>query len=134
MPDNREIDNRQIAADEQAEADIRTVGIVNLLLGIWLIITPYWFGYLTPAAKWNQTILGIVILVLAGLRATAPRQRWLSTLIGLAGIWAIIAPFVLNYSLNAAYWNEIIVGIVVAFLAFYNGSLPVGGRTHHGHA
>ena len=113
-------------SQEEPDADIRTISIVNLLLGIWLIITPYWFGYTSGAAKWNQTILGIVVLVLAGLRAMAPTQKWLSTLTGLAGIWAIIAPFILSYNRAGAYWNEIIVGIIVAVLAFYNSSLPSG--------
>lgn len=36
----------------------------------------------------------------------------------LAGIWLIIAPFVLNFSdTSAALWNSIIIGVVVAFLA-----------------
>lgn len=116
--------------DAEADAGIRTVGFINLLLGAWLIITPYWFGYTSGAAKWNQTILGIVIAVLAILRMLAPAQRWLSSLIGIAGIWAIIAPFILGYNLAGAYWNEVIVGIIVTYLAFFNSTLAPSTRYH----
>jgi len=121
-----------IESDETEEAGIRSIGVLNLLLGIWLIVTPFWFNYTTGAARWNQVIIGIVVVVLSGLRALLPSQRWLSNLVGLAGLWAIVAPFILNYNMAGAYWNEVIVGIIVALLAFYNSSLPsIEHRTHH---
>lgn len=118
----------QEVQDYDSGASIRSMAIINLILGAWLIITPYWFGYVSGAAKWNQTILGIVVLVLAGIRALVPEQRWLSFLNGIAGIWAIIAPFILSYNRSVAYWNEVIVGIILAFLAFTNSTVA---STHH---
>ena len=35
----------------------------------------------------------------------------------LAGIWLIIAPFVLGYRSADPYWNDIVFGVIVAFLA-----------------
>lgn len=120
-----------VQAMQDSDTDIRTASTINFLLGVWLIITPYWFGYTSSAARWDQTIIGIVVLVLAGVRAVAPNLRWTSFITGLAGIWAVIAPFILGYNRSAAYWNEIIVGVIVALLAFYNSSLSAGGQTHH---
>ena len=34
----------------------------------------------------------------------------------LAGIWLIIAPFVLNYSNGDPYWNDIVFGAIVALI------------------
>ena len=34
----------------------------------------------------------------------------------LAGIWLIIAPFVLNYSSGDPYWNDIVFGAIVALI------------------
>jgi hypothetical protein len=120
---------------EGERGTIESIGVVNLILGAWLIISPWILGYTTSAAKWNQTILGIVGLVRAGLRALAPRQQWLSFLNGLAAIWLIISPWILNYQQSAAYWNQVIVAIVVGVLAFWNSSLTVGhigrGRPHY---
>jgi hypothetical protein len=53
------------------------------------------------------------------------RQRWgwrgdvavASGLNVLAGIWLIIAPFVLGYGNGDPYWNDIVFGAVVAVLA-----------------
>jgi hypothetical protein len=55
-------------------------------------------------------------------QATTPRGsdqvRWASGLNILAGLWLIIAPFVLAYSgLQNALWNDVIIGIGVAVLA-----------------
>lgn len=41
----------------------------------------------------------------------------------LAGIWLIIAPFVLNYSeTTAALWNDIVAGIIIAVVAIFGYS------------
>jgi len=128
-------ENRDVVAEED-RSTIQSISIINLILGAWLIVSPFWLSYTSSAAKWNQVVVGVVVgvvvVVLAGLRALAPRQQWLSFLTGLAMIWAIIAPFILSYNRSVAYWNEIIVAIVVGFLAFWNSGLHVH-HTHHGH-
>lgn len=43
---------------------------------------------------------------------------WLSGLNGLAGIWLIIAPWVLGYSAADPKWNDVVFGAIVAVLAF----------------
>lgn len=115
---------------------IRSISVINAILGVWLIISPYILTYTSSAAKWNQTVLGAVVLVLAGLRFFAVRQAWLSFLNGLAAIWLIIAPWALNYQASAAYWNEVVVAIVVGWLAFWNSgtSTATWGRHHGSHA
>lgn len=114
---------------------IRSISLVNLLLGAWFIVSPFWLNYTSGAARWNQIIVGIIIVVFAVGRMLAPTQRWMSIVSGIAALWAIVAPFILSYNRAAAYWNEVIVGIVVAYLAFMNSSVPTtrGDRTqHHG--
>lgn len=127
MAREREVMDR----DYETKSTIQSIGIVNLILGAWLIVSPFWLNYTSSAARWDQVILGIVVVVLAGLRAIAPRQQWLSFLTGLAMIWAVIAPFILSYNRSVSYWNEIIVAIVVGFLAFWNSGLTIGGTHHH---
>lgn len=107
--------------------DVKSVAGINFILGVWLIISPWIFSYTSGAAKWNQFAFGIAIAVLAIIRYAIPRTSWASWLNGLAGIWMIIAPFILSYDQTVAYWNEIIVGIVVAVLAFSN----MRSYTHH---
>ncbi len=64
----------------------------------------------------------------AGRPASAPGERprqgdWRSSvavasgLNVLAGLWLIIAPFVLGYDSGDPYWNDIVFGAIVALLA-----------------
>lgn len=81
---------------EEERETVQSIAIVNLILGAWLIISPWILGYTSAAAQWDQTIIGIVVVILAVLRGLAPRQQWLSFLTGLVAIWAVIAPFILG--------------------------------------
>ena len=38
---------------------------VNVILGIWMIISPFALGAMTTAILWNNIILGIVIALIA---------------------------------------------------------------------
>jgi hypothetical protein len=53
---------------------------------------------------------------------------WISSVNVLAGIWLIIAPFVLLYEHGTARINDIVVGIVIAVFALVR-SLAPGLRT-----
>lgn len=92
--------------------------VVNLLLGVWLFLTPWIFGYAgTTTAAWNAWIAGALIAVLgvAALAAFAEWEEWIEVL---AGIWVAISPWVLGFSaVTAAMGWHLIVGIVVAVLA-----------------
>jgi hypothetical protein len=44
---------------------------INIILGLWLIVSTWIVGYLSDAILWNNIIVGAAILVLALSRATA---------------------------------------------------------------
>lgn len=117
---DRTAEERRLERDYADATEARSLAGINFILGIWLIISPWVLNYFTGEARWDQFATGIAIAVLALIRYAMPRASWASWLAGLAGIWMIIAPFILNYTKTAAFWNEIIVGIVVAVLAFAN--------------
>jgi len=51
--------------------------------------------------------------------------KLLSWGIALAGLWEILAPFIIGYSsVTGAVINDIIIGIVVAFLGFRAAIAP----------
>lgn len=102
---------------------------IPLIAGIWLLVAPIAldYGALAPA-RWNGLGAGIVLVVLALLRFLKPLPpAGLVWTILAAGVWLILAPFVLGYgsfdtaaeSLNArgATWNDIIVGLLVTAVA-----------------
>jgi uncharacterized membrane protein (DUF373 family) len=46
------------------------------------------------------------------------RAKTLNWLVAVAGLWEILAPFILDYSVTAvAMWNAIIIGVVLIVLA-----------------
>ena len=113
---------------DQAINTMRGISIVNLILGLWLIVSPYLFSY-TSSTTVNSVVLGIIVAALAIVRLVAPSQVWASWTNGIAGLWLIIAPFIIGASIAAEYWNGIIVGIVVAVLGFWNASIGTPVRT-----
>lgn len=133
----RQAEDRDARGDYAYEADtrgeIQTLSGLNFLLGIWLIISPWVLNFTSSAAKWDELAIGIAVLVLAAIREIAPRAQWISFLNGLVGIWAIISPIFISFLLPKAYWNSIILGIIVAILAFWNSSLTLAGSGRAGH-
>lgn len=96
---------------------------LNIIAGIWLIISPFVLLYSSGTARINDIVLGIVIGVFALIRALSPGNptvglSWLNVL---WGVWLIIASFVLGYTSPVARTNEIILGIIVLILALWSG-------------
>ncbi len=94
--------------------------VVNTLLGLWLVISPWLFAYNAHvAAAWNAWVPGVIIAV-AAIAALASFHEWEEWVNGLLGIWLVISPWVTGYSeLTAAMWNHVIVGVITAVLAFF---------------
>jgi hypothetical protein len=101
-------------------------GIIALC-GLWElgdIALPFviGFGNVMPFV-WNHILVGI-ILVFAGARAaltsdvrTARTMDWIAAI---AGIWLILAPFVLGVpEIPAGLWNDMIVGGIVVILGVW---------------
>ncbi|HEU5005277.1 MAG TPA: SPW repeat protein [Candidatus Saccharimonadales bacterium] len=118
--------------EEEARSSIQSMALVNLVLGVWLAISPWILNYSTSV--WNQVIFGIAVVVLSLVRLLAPARQWSSFFSGLCGVWLIIAPFIVGYHEAAAYWNGIVAGIIVAWLGFINNTMYVSQRHHHGTA
>ncbi len=119
----------RINSGTTARNTIMTAGIINVILGIWLIISPWIFRYVSTRAYWNGVILGIAIGIIALIRVITPYQTgplsWLNVILG---IWLIISPFVLRLESTAAHWNTIIVGIIVVLVALWSASVSRSGN------
>jgi hypothetical protein len=105
---------------------------VNLLLAIWLFISPWVLHFYPgasssmPQAAWNAWILGIVIGVfsIAALVKARPWEEWVNLI---AGAWVFISPWVLGYaSTPQALWNALVIGALVFILAIWDLSTMPG--------
>jgi hypothetical protein len=92
----------------------------NVVLGLWMVASPWvlqYQGVATPAA--NAIIVGIAIAALAvvALFRLMAWEEWANVALG---VWLVISPWILGFSaLDAATWNAVIVGLVVATLALW---------------
>lgn len=113
------------AATAPGARQIRGISGVNVVLGIWLIIAPFVLS-LSGSVLWNDLIVGVLVLILAGVRVSKPSQgtRAASWTNAALGAWLIIAPFVLSYTSSVATWNDVIVGVLIAALALWSAYLP----------
>lgn len=102
---------------------------INLLLAIWLFASAWALPWRIHAAPSNDMAVGVVVLVLAGIRLlTRTRTGAATWLNSLAGVWLVIAPFALHFEGQAQRWNSIITGAVIAALAMVSGG---AGASRH---
>ena len=92
---------------------------INLILGVWLFISPWVVGYagMASAAAWNAWILGVAIVVFAAFAVSMP-QIWEETVNIILGVWMVISPWVLGFTgTRNVEANAVIVGILVVVFA-----------------
>ena len=111
------------------EGQVRTLSGLNVLAGIWLIIAPFVLHYGSSGNTWQEVVFGIIVGVLGIVRWAAPNLTWPSWTNLVIGIWLIIAPWVIPGTTAAARWNEAIVGIIVAILAYGSAEATLKHRT-----
>jgi len=97
--------------------DVLGVAGLNIVAGIWLILSPWILGYRGDDAAWNPIICGAIILVLAAARYMSPaRTTVLSAVNAAVAVWLFISGFWLAAS-GQAKWNVWIVGVIVFILS-----------------
>lgn len=107
----------------QQRTYMRTAGSLDILVGIWLIVSPFLLGYSgNSTALWNDIITGAAVIIFSATQTAGASRRvtWPSWVNLLIGIWLVLAPFALGYSAaTVAMWNEIISGIIIIALAAF---------------
>jgi ABC-type uncharacterized transport system permease subunit len=94
-----------------------TPDLVNMVLGAFLFLTPWTYGYVPEAAaSWNAWLSGILIagLAVAALAAYAQWEEWLNFAVGL---WVAMSPGLVGFSASATAMHlHVAVGVIVAFV------------------
>jgi hypothetical protein len=104
---------------------------LNVIAGIWLIISPWVLGFSTVRLPmWDTLLVGIAVLVLAAIRLGTVGTvglRWINFLLG---IWLLISPFVLGLTLaSTAMGNAVILGFLVALFSLWGALAGVSATT-----
>jgi hypothetical protein len=93
---------------------------VNVLLGAWLIASPWVLGFQGVTVAMVTTVaIGILLVASSAGAMTVPSawEEWLDAMLGAA---LMMAPLLLGFdSVDAALQNALITGGVVTFLALW---------------
>src|SRR6478609_1255642 len=94
----------------------RLCDVANLILGAFLFVSPWIFGFSGSTAAVNANIVGVIIAVLAiaALAAFAIWEEWLNLIVGL---WTLVSPWVLGFQETKAMTVHVVIGAAVAILA-----------------
>jgi hypothetical protein len=106
---------------------------LNLILGAWLIGSPFAFGYSAsrPSTIAADMIPGLFLVATSCwillMRTPHPRVEWTQAL---CGLWLVIGSFVLLFSgIMRGSLNDLIVGFVVVATSLVASSAAVRQRT-----
>jgi hypothetical protein len=105
---------------------------VGLLLGLWLLSSPWVLAYVWhKEATWDAILSGIVLLAIALVALFRPwiRPAWANVAVGL---WLAMSPWVLGFGhLTGAKWNVVAIGAAITLLGLWSIWMP--GSTDHEH-
>ncbi len=88
---------------------------VSLLVGAWLVASPFVLGF-AGAAAWISIVLGLCVVLLAVEAYVLPSylEEWAETLFGVA---LLIAPWTVGYESLPATVSSAVSGLAVILLA-----------------
>jgi hypothetical protein len=114
-----------LARDYAVQA--RAASGINIVLGTWLIASPWVFNYSGRVAVLNSVFVGALIALLAAIRlATLRDSAGLSGVNLVLALWTIASPWVCGYAANVGgVRDNVILGIVIAALAIWSASATV---------
>jgi SPW repeat len=99
-----------------------TASAISVLLGIWLIASPWVFDYSGKYPVLNSVLVGALIAILAAIRLVRLRESaGMNALSLLLGFWTIVSPWASGYVANkAALANSLMVGVLATTLAIWS--------------
>ena len=142
-------------ADAMREMHFRMLWVhfLNILLGVWLVTTPFVFGsfdqtsfpetilrvthdrglwepsWRSAALVWSDVASGLLIMFFGAL-SLSQRLSWAQWANTLVGIWLLFAPLVFWSPSAAVYANDTLVGALVIAFAVLVPVMP--GMSHEG--
>ncbi len=110
-----------------AKFQVRTASGVNVVLGIWLIASPWVFNFSGRAPVLNSVLVGALIAMLGVVRLAALQESaGVSGINLLLGFWTIVSPWASGYVANkGAVANNIMVGVLVIAFAVWSARATV---------
>lgn len=97
----------------------------NIVLGFWLISSPFTFGYQSAALIWSDIIAGALVVICASCSLSGGRWLRFSRFdTALIGLWLLFAPLIFYAPTAAAYLNDTLVGTLLIGFALLVRPFP----------
>ena len=106
----------------RAVVSARTLSAIVMIVGLWLVFSPYILAYSFTATA-GQTIIGILMIAVAGFRFSLPVIAWPSWINAVLGVELISMPFSIATHGSAIYWNTLLAGLIIVGMSVWSGSL-----------
>ena len=88
---------------------------IMVVLGLWLIVSPFVLGPVRGSIEWNNIAVGLVaILTAMGTGRFGGGLRGLEVLLG---AWLFASPFVLNALHTSFLWNNLLMAFSMIITA-----------------
>ena len=120
---------KEPGAGPYSREDLRQIHIVSgisIAAGIWLTVGQRLFCHAQQAIRWNDTIAGLLLILLAALRYIHPLHRfWMSWCTAFIGLWLTSSPFLLGCHHTIVQVNDTTLG----FVAFVAGAVSASVRS-----
>ena len=83
-----------------------------IILGLWLLASPFTFGYESLAMTVSDIVSGALLIALAAM-VFRYESGWANYANGFVGLWLLMAPLLFWAPTSAAYLNDTLVGVFV---------------------
>lgn len=94
--------------------------VVNGVLGIWLILSPWALGFAAEALPTGNAVIVGIALIAAALGAIFVPRAWEEWSEFVLGLWLIASPWALGFSgLADAKLAAVATGLVIALLSLW---------------
>jgi hypothetical protein len=95
--------------------------LINVLIGLWLMVSPEVLQLNNKAAI-NGYIVGPVVASMAiiALWESMRSTRYFNIL---CGLWLLLAPWLLSYEQTASYVNDMTAGFAIILLSLVKGNI-----------
>jgi hypothetical protein len=107
----------------QMPAMVRWTQAIILILGFWLALTPFTFGYDSVALRWSDLLSGVAAILIASATLRFKGRSWISYLNVGVGIWLLFAPLIFWAPQPIAYANDTLIGALLIALSLL---IPMG--------
>jgi hypothetical protein len=118
-------EDKDVVTVKNEEGNAKAASIVNVVAGIWLVLSPFLLGYSNSKPDiWSNIVAGLIVLIVGWVNAADParsvRRSWINML---AGIWVFISAFILGHTnTQTMFWNDLIIGALVVIMAIVSAA------------